>query len=122
MGDSWLRRLGIIVLAAAGGGIAGATQGGWWPAAGGAVGAVAGLLAAVGWDQVAGGRATARAARDAFDRAVAGLPDPDAANGGGSVFELLLASRARVPFRGRSRELGVLTAWCDDPAPIQSRC
>lgn len=81
---------------------------------GAAVGAVAGLAAAILADRVYQRRearaAALRARKDVLDALVA---DPA---GEGSVFDVLLATSTKAaPFRGRQADLAWLERWWDDP-------
>ena len=109
---------GALILAGAGAGVAGAfaaSTSGLVRAGGAAVGAVAGLAAAI-WADRAYQR---REAKEAALRARGTVLDALVADpvSGGSVFDVLLAtSTGAAPFRGRRAELASLERWWADPA------
>jgi tetratricopeptide (TPR) repeat protein len=108
---------GALILAGAGAGVAGAfaaSTSGLVRAVSAAVGAVAGLAAAIWADRAYQRReareAAVRARADVLDALVADPP------GEGSVFDVLLAtSTGAAPFRGRRADLAWLGRWWDDP-------
>ena len=84
------------------------TTNGLLRAAGGAVGGVAGLAGATMTDRVYERKENRDARDQVLDAAVTGSA------GDGSVFDVLLATRAVAPFRGRLAERAWLERWCDD--------
>jgi hypothetical protein len=116
----WAARTAVgaaLILAGFGAGIAGAfATSTSWPvrAAGAAIGAVAGLAAAIWVDRAyqlrEARRAALRAREDVLDALVA---DPASE---GSVFDTLLATGTKAaPFRGRKDDLAWLDRWWNDP-------
>ena len=104
-----------FVLVGSGAGLAAtlATGEGSVRAGGGAVGGLAGLAGAMMTDRVH----ERKVARAAVLRERGRILDPiittGSADSSSSVFDLLLATQAVAPFRGRHNEMRWLTRWCD---------
>ena len=111
---------GALIIAGVGAGLAGAFEtSGSWLVRGvvAAVGAVAGLAAAIGVDRFYQRREARAAALRARDDVLEELVAEPAS--GGSVFDVLLAtSTEAAPFRGRRDDLAWLERWWDDPGQL----
>ncbi len=99
-----------LTLAGAGAGITAAlATSAWWArTAGGAIGGMIGLGAAVWIDRSVERRAAREQRASALDPVTTDPGHDD------SVFGVLLATRAIAPFRGRTADLAWLDHWCDD--------
>src|SRR4051794_22943384 len=94
-------RVTTIAAPAIGGAVAGYPQGGWAAATGGLLGAVIGTAGDRTWNYID----TRASLRASLDEALMDLASPASAGTTRGVFDLLVASRRTLPFKGRQAQL-----------------